>query len=93
MLDDVKLNLRISNDALDLEVLDLIEAAKMQLLISGVASSVIAEPDALIRRAVVLYCKANFGLDNKDSDKYQERFDSLVSHIALCPEYVTTEVI
>lgn len=93
IIDDVKQNLRISHNALDLEISDLVDAAKAQLVISGVTKSVLVSPDPLMKRAIILYCKANFGLDNKDSEKYQARFDSLVSHITLCPEYIASEVI
>lgn len=91
IMDDVKLNLRISHGSMDNEVLDLIESAKMQMGISGI--KVISETDALTKRAIILYCKANFGLDNKDSEKYQARFDSLVTHMSMCPEYNTVAVI
>lgn len=91
IMDDVKLNLRISHGSMDNEVLDLIESAKMQMGISGI--KVISDTDALTKRAIILYCKANFGLDNKDSDKYQLRFDSLIIHMSMCPEYNTVAVI
>ena len=91
IMDDVKLNLRISHGSMDNEVLDLIESAKMQMGISGI--KVISEIDALTKRAIILYCKANFGLDNKDSEKYQLRFDSLITHMSMCPEYNTAVVI
>ena len=49
MLDDVKLALRISNQAYDVEIADLIDAAKLDLQISGVNK--IDETDPLIKRA------------------------------------------
>lgn len=69
MLDKVKKVLRIKSDKLDDEILDLIEACKIDLSISGVKK--IDETDALVIQAIKLYCKANFGLDNNDSEKYQ----------------------
>lgn len=65
MLDKVKLALRISTDAFDSELSDLIEAAKLDLGVAGVRNSDL-EPgdtstDALISRAIVLYCKLYFG--------------------------------
>jgi uncharacterized phage protein (predicted DNA packaging) len=64
MLDKVKLALRISTDAFDSELSDLIEAAKLDLGVAGVRNSDL-EPgdtstDALISRAIVLYCKLYF---------------------------------
>jgi hypothetical protein len=65
MLDKVKLALRTSTDAFDSELSDLIEAAKLDLGVAGVRNSDL-EPgdtstDALISRAIVLYCKLYFG--------------------------------
>ena len=70
MLEKVKLALRIKNYKLDDDITDLIDACKIDLSISGVKK--IDETDALVIQAVKLYCKANFGLDNKDSEKYQK---------------------
>jgi hypothetical protein len=65
MLEKVKLALRISTDAFDSELLDLIEAAKLDLGVAGVRNADLepgATPaDALIGRAIVLYCKLYFG--------------------------------
>lgn len=91
LIDDVKKNLRISTAALNDELSDLIISAKAQMSISGIIN--IVETDPLTKRAIILYCKANFGLDNKDSEKYQSRFDSLITHMSMCPEYNTVAVI
>lgn len=85
MLESIKLALRIKSSAFDLEILDLINAAKLDLRLSGVIK--INEGDPLILQAVKVYCKANFGLDNKDSEKYQASYDSLKQHLSLCGEY------
>ena len=85
MLEKVKLALRITANVFDDEIKGLIDAAKKDLDISGVAK--IEESDALIIRAVILYCKANFGLDNKDSEKYQKSYDLLKQHLSLSGDY------
>lgn len=90
MPDDVKLALRIKTSTLDVEINDLIEACKLDLSISGV--KVINDTDLLIKRAIIVYCKANFGLDNEDSEKYQRSYNSLKEHLSLCADY-NTEVI
>ena len=89
MLQDVKSSVRIINNKFDVELLDLIEAAKMDLLIAGVIKK--DEDDPLIKRAIVLYCKANFGLDNKDSEKYQNSYENLKEKLALCGDYNSVE--
>ena len=80
MLEKVKLALRIKNNKLDDDITDLIDACKIDLSISGVKK--IDETDALVIQAVKLYCKANFGLDNKDSEKYQKSYNMLKNSMA-----------
>lgn len=85
MLESIKLALRIKSSAFDTEIADLIESAKVDLKISGIVK--VDEIDPLIQQAIKTYCKANFGLDNKDSDKYQASYDSLKQHLSLCGDY------
>lgn len=85
MLEKVKLALRIKNNKFDDEIIDLIEEAKSDLKLSGVAK--IDDTDSLILRAIKTYCKANFGLANKDSEKYQKSYDSLKEHLSLSGDY------
>ncbi len=85
MLEKVKLALRIKSNILDSEIDDLIEACKIDLSISGVKR--IEESDPIINRAIILYCKANFGLENKDSEKYQSSYDLLKQSLSLCGDY------
>lgn len=85
MLDKVKKALRIKNKSIDSDIIDLIESAKLDLKISGVVKT--NDEDPLIQQAIKTYCKANFGLDNKDSDKYQKSYDMLKQHLSLCGEY------
>ena len=85
MLEKIKLALRIKNYKLDDEINGLIEACKIDLSISGVRK--IEEDDPIIQRAIIVYCKANFGLDNKDSEKYQKSYDLLKQSLSLCGDY------
>lgn len=89
MLQDVKSSVRIINNKFDVELLDLIEAAKTDLRIAGVTKN--DEDDPLIKRAIILYCKANFGLDNKDSEKYQNSYENLKEKLSLCGDYNSVE--
>ena len=89
MLQDVKSSVRIINNKFDVELLDLIEAAKTDLRIAGVIKN--DEYDPLIKRAINLYCKANFGLDNKDSEKYQNSYENLKEKLSLCGDYNNVE--
>lgn len=85
MLESIKLALRIKSSAFDIEIIDLMQAAKLDLSISGIKN--INEEDPLILQAVKTYCKANFSMDNKDSEKYERSYDMLKQHLALCGDY------
>ncbi len=91
LLDDVKVALRISdtNTAFDGEVSDLISAAQRDLLVAGI--KVTDETDALIKRAIVTYCKAHFGYDNPDADRLLRAYEMLKMHLMLSTEYGGTE--
>ena len=88
MLKSCKKALRISssNVAFDDEIQDLIIAAKRDLNITGIIY--IEEKDPLIKQDIIMYCKANFGLDNKDSEKYKNTYEILKNRLSLCGEYI-----
>lgn len=80
--------LRISHTHHDAEITDLIEAARADLLLGGItAEKVENENDALIKRAIMCYVKAEFGLDNTDAEKYRESYEMLKRHLMLSTEY------
>ena len=92
MLNDVKSALRVDGDDLDVEIQDLIDAAKADLQLSGVHKDKLVDTDPLIKRAVIVYCKANFGYeDPKLTERFQQSYISLKHHLTLSAEY--TEVI
>jgi uncharacterized phage protein (predicted DNA packaging) len=94
LLDDVKKVLRITNTAFDTEIIDLIDAAKQDLIISGIIESKANDnADTLIKRAITLYCKANFGWDNPDSEKLQQSYVMLKMHLSMAEDYNTAEVV
>ena len=92
LLASVKVALRVSASAYDDEITDLIQAAMDDMKLSGVAAVhfTLDEPDPIIKRALVTYAKANFGLDNPDSEKFQRAYDSLKTHLCLSQEYQET---
>jgi uncharacterized phage protein (predicted DNA packaging) len=85
MLDKVRKSLRITHNTLDDEIQDLIESALLDLQLSGVYKTDITDP--LIIRAVTIYCKANFGFDNPDSEKLNQSYTSLKIHLSLAGDY------
>lgn len=88
MLEKVKLALRISNTAFDSEVQDLIDAARQDLILTGVSADKVSDDnDPLIKRAITTYCKANFGWDNPDAERLQKAYDMLKQHLSLAGDY------
>ena len=88
LLDDIKLTLRISNTAFDSEITDLILAARSDLKLSGVLESKVNDDtDPLIKRAIIVYVKANFGWNNPDAERLQHSYNMLKIHLALSQEY------
>lgn len=85
VLESIRSALRIKNKVFDDEITDLINACKLDLSISGI--KIIADTDPLIKQAVKTYVKANFGLDNKDGEKYMESYEAIKRHLALCGDY------
>lgn len=90
ILDDVKQALRISstNTIFDIEINDLISATRLDLIQSGVSSiKANDDTDALIKRAIITYSKANFGYDNPEANRFQQSYDMLKIHLALAGDY------
>jgi uncharacterized phage protein (predicted DNA packaging) len=88
LLETVKTALRIPSDPnLESEAQDLITAAKSDLQLAGVLQTKIVDNDPLIKRAIVTYCKANFGWDNPEAERFQKSYESLKNHLSLSVEY------
>lgn len=80
MLDKVKLALRMTTDEFDDELNDLIQAAYMDLGVAGV--TYVTESDSLIIRAVVTYCKMNFG-ENDAYERLKESYDEQKAQLSM----------
>lgn len=94
MLDAIKLSLRISHTALDSEISDLIDAARLDLIQSGISSTKANDDtDALIRRAITVYVKANFLADGVEATRFQTAYDLLKVHLSLSTDYQESDVI
>jgi uncharacterized phage protein (predicted DNA packaging) len=86
MIQDIKDALRVSGDDLDTEIQDLIDAAKADLILSGVRKDKVVDTDPLIKRAIIVYCKAHFGYDDM-GERFAQSYESLKCHLALSTEY------
>ena len=83
-INSVKTALRITTDAYDAELAELIEAAQLDLGVAGVI--VPDELDALVTRAVVTYCKMSFGLP-EDYDRLKRAYDEQKAQLVTCTGY------
>lgn len=80
--------LRISSrsEKITEEIEDCIAACKADMANDGVKN--LDEEDALIVRAVTLYCKAEFGY-NDNSEKFRKSYDTLKGRLSMSKEYNT----
>ena len=84
-------SLRISskNEAITTEINDTIEACKLDLKAAGVVN--IDETDALIVRAIRLYCRADFNFNVK-GEQYRQSYDLQKMSLSLDGDYNAAEV-
>ena len=80
----VKLALRITTNAFDNELTDLIGAALLDLGIAGVTED--STTDLLVRRAVITYCKLYFGQPD-DYDRLKRSYDEQKAQLATATGY------
>lgn len=86
MLELVKLALRITTDAFDTELNLLIAAAQTDLGIAGVTLP--AELDPICQRAVITYCKMNFG-EPDEYDRLKASYDEQKAQLSMATGYTT----
>jgi hypothetical protein len=93
----VKKHLRLTGDTMDDEVKGLIAAALDDMNMRGIdvdasfpeTAAEIGDLKPLAVRAVVYYCKANFGIavDTAESAQYATRYDGLTQCMSCADEY------
>lgn len=88
MLSKVKLALRITTEAFDSELTDLINAALLDLGIAGVNEFEATTTDALIIRAVITYCKVHFG-EPDEYDRLKASYDEQKAQLGMATGYTT----
>lgn len=86
MLEKVKLALRIVTNAYDFELSDLIDAAQLDLGVAGVILP--ANLDALVERAIITYCKCNFGQPD-EYDRLKASYDEQKAQLSMATGYTT----
>jgi len=86
ILDEVKLDLRISSSNLDTDVTTAINTAKQRLAIAGVNN--VDDTDSLTKQAIMLYCRGWFNYQG-DAERYNNAFNEMVKMMTLANEYNT----
>lgn len=84
MLNKVKMALRITTDAFDDELTDLIAAAQLDLGIAGVV--IPDDMDALVGRAVITYCRVHFGQPD-EYDRLKASYDEQKAQLMVATGY------
>lgn len=83
MLRQVKLALRVSSTAFDSELDGLIAAAQADLGLAGIRGG---EGDPLIERAIITYCRVNFG-QPEDYDRLKKSYDEQKAQFQMAAGY------
>lgn len=83
-LSAVKLALRVSTDAFDSEITDLISAALSDMGLAGVENVDVSDP--LVKRAVITYCRLNFGQPD-DYDRLKSSYDEQKAQMGMATGY------
>ena len=97
LLDKVKVACRVTTTAYDVEIADLISAALADIGITDVKASLLTgdEPiDPLIQRAVITYCKMNFGyavLTEEHFARLKASYDEQKAQMLMSSPYTSWE--
>lgn len=90
-LTSIRQYMRLTSTIHDSELEDLVNAARADLVLGGVLPAKAEdEQDPLIMRAVATYVKAEFGLDNDDSEKYRTSYKEQRNGLALSDSYIAS---
>lgn len=84
LINAAKLAKRMTTNAFDTEVEDLLTAALMDLGVAGVV--VPSEVDALVRRAAITYFLMNFG-EPDNFDRLKKSYDEQKAQLVTCTGY------
>lgn len=90
LLDDVKVACRVTTDTFNSELTDLIAAAFADLGITDISESLLTEGScpALVKRAVLTYCKMNFGqVEDGFYDRLKASYDEQKAQLLMSSNY------
>lgn len=78
MLDEVKIALRTTTDATDIEIQTYIDAAIEDMVRVGIDGDYIESGAPLVKHAIILYVKAHYGYDNSEAPRFAESYRQVV---------------
>jgi hypothetical protein len=84
----IKLSLRNTSDAFDTELVDLVEAALLDLHIAGVNGVNVVVTDPLVLRAITTYCKMYFG-EPDEFERLKASYDEQKAQMSMATGYTT----
>ncbi|MBR2706753.1 MAG: DNA-packaging protein [Mogibacterium sp.] len=87
-IDKVKLALRVVTSAFDSEIDDLIDAGLADMGIAGITED--DDTNALILRAVITYCRVNFG-SPEDYDRLKASYDEQKAQLQMATGFTDWE--
>ena len=93
LLDETKIALRVTSTVYDTEIQSLIDAAKDDMKRVGVLETVVdaTETSPLVKHAIICYCKAEFGFDNDEAERFQTTYRQCVMDLMNTQVYTTEE--
>lgn len=87
MLELVKMALRITTDAFDDELTQLISSAVIDLGFGGLVDTItVQNADSVVKQAIITYCKMNFGLP-EDYDRLKRSYDEQKAQLGTATNY------
>ena len=87
MLELVKMALRITTDAFDDELTQLISSAVIDLGFGGMVDTItVQNADSVVKQAIITYCKMNFGLP-EDYDRLKRSYDEQKAQLGTATNY------
>lgn len=80
LMDDVRVALRVKSPATDSEIRALVDAAFADMARVGVDEGLLDRdnPNALVKSAVLCFCKARYGYDNDDAARFESAYRQTV---------------
>lgn len=98
LIDDVRTSLRVTTALTDDEVQTYIDFALFDMENKGVKPEFISREEygetvypAIVRTAVIAYCKASYGYDNSEANRFLRVYDSIVASLLNGSQNINTQ--